>query len=169
MAKNEWTKGGEREEENVDGRTDGPEGAGRGAAHPARRRAWTCGGGALARPPPSASPMARPPPCLWRAAAVTAPAGAPGPWWGWIQVQRRDRWGVLALCTGGNNWACRLANQNRLLLHCRPAAPQTHVGTQRCQVFVGGVSGAQGDPRRTKRFPVRPSHIRLGSGIGKEF
>jgi hypothetical protein len=100
--------------------TDGPEGAGRGAAHPARRRAWTCGGGARALPPPP-WPLARPR-CLWWAEALV-PAGAPRPWWR-TGVRRRDRCFRCALAK------CQvpLSQQASPALHCRAGAPQRHVG-----------------------------------------
>jgi hypothetical protein len=100
--------------------------------------------------------MARPRPCLWRAAAVTAPAGAPGPWWRWIQVRRRDRCGECLRCapvetTGHAAWQIRtgFSCTADLLLRRR-------VWGRRGVRFLLVVSAEAGpkETRRTKRFPV---------------
>ena len=117
---------------------DGPEGAGRGAVSPARRRAWTSAGDARARPqptpaaapaeptPPSSSLLATPWFCR---RSETAPGCAPQPWRskcrGGAVWSASVALGTAVDVTGGPAVQLGLANRNKLRLRAwlRLSAP----------------------------------------------
>ena len=108
---------------------DGPEGAGRGAVSPARRRAWTSAGSAHARSPPApaaASAALTPPSSSLLATpwfcrrSETVPGCAPQPWRskcrGGAVWSASVALGTAVDVTGGPAVQLGLANRNKLRL-----------------------------------------------------